>query len=104
MLASREAFFARDPLRAEANELLIGELFELGDLPLRRFARGGRNALIGEEGGGSSAYVPEDKTKDLQLKAALDFLHGVKVVTNVKPKEEKPSSAGTNSGSDTSAN
>jgi carboxyl-terminal processing protease len=40
----------------------------------------------GEEGGGSSAYVPEDKTKDDQLKAAVDFLHGVKVVTNVKPK------------------
>ncbi len=50
----------------------------------------------GEEGGGSSAYVPEDKTKDDQLKAAIDFLHGVKVVTNVKPKaaktEEKKSS------------
>jgi carboxyl-terminal processing protease len=43
----------------------------------------------GEEGGGSSAYVPEDRTKDLQIKAAIDFLHGMKVVTNVKPKEEK---------------
>ncbi|MEI7806845.1 MAG: S41 family peptidase, partial [Hyphomicrobiales bacterium] len=31
----------------------------------------------GDEGGGSSAYVPEDKTKDLQLKAAIDFLNGV---------------------------
>ena len=40
----------------------------------------------GDEGGGSSAFVPEDKTKDDQLKAAVDFLHGVKVVTNVKPK------------------
>ncbi len=39
----------------------------------------------GSEGGGSSAYVPEDKTKDVQLKAAIDFLHGVKVVTNVIP-------------------
>jgi carboxyl-terminal processing protease len=38
----------------------------------------------GDEGGGSSAYVPEDKTKDVQLKAALDFLHGLKVETNVK--------------------
>jgi carboxyl-terminal processing protease len=37
----------------------------------------------GTEGGGSSAYVPEDKTKDVQLKAAVDFLHGIKVVTNV---------------------
>ena len=44
----------------------------------------------GDEGGGSSAYVPEDKTKDLQLKAAIDLLNGVKVVSNVKPKEEKP--------------
>ena len=37
----------------------------------------------GQEGGGSSAYVPEDKTKDDQLKAAVAFLHGEKVVTNV---------------------
>ena len=43
----------------------------------------------GDEGGGSSAFVPEDKTKDDQLKAAVDFLHGVKVVTNVKPKDPK---------------
>ena len=39
----------------------------------------------GSEGGGSSAYVPEDKTKDVQLKAAIDFLHGIKVVSNVVP-------------------
>jgi carboxyl-terminal processing protease len=44
----------------------------------------------GDEGGGSSAYVPEDRTKDLQLKAAIDFLHGVKVVSNVKPADVKP--------------
>ena len=49
-----------------------------------------KNEGGGEEGGGSSAYVPEDKTKDLQLKAAIDLLHGVKVATNVKPKEVKP--------------
>ncbi len=47
------------------------------------------NEAGGEEGGGSSAYVPEDKTKDMQLKAAIDLLHGVKVVSNVKPKDEK---------------
>jgi carboxyl-terminal processing protease len=41
----------------------------------------------GEEGGGSSAYVPEDKAKDVQIKAAVDLLHGIKVVTNVKPKD-----------------
>jgi len=45
------------------------------------------NETGGDEGGGSSAYIPEDRTKDLQLKAAIDLLHGVKVVTNVKPKE-----------------
>lgn len=33
--------------------------------------------------------MPEDKDKDVQLKAAIDFLHGVKVVTNVKPPEKK---------------
>ena len=44
----------------------------------------------GDEGGGSSAYVPEDKTKDVQLKAAIDFLHGIKVVSNVKPDDAKP--------------
>ena len=49
----------------------------------------------GDEGGGSSAYVPEDKTKDLQLKAAIDFLHGIKVVSNVKPKEAAPATTGT---------
>ena len=45
------------------------------------------NESGGDEGGGSSAYVPEDRTKDVQLKAAIDLLHGVKVVTNVKPVE-----------------
>ena len=47
------------------------------------------NEAGGDEGGGSSAYVPEDKTKDVQLKAAIDFLHGIKVVSNVKPEETK---------------
>jgi carboxyl-terminal processing protease len=55
----------------------------------------------GDEGGGSSAYVPEDKTKDLQLKAAIDFLNGVKVVSNAKPKDDK-TKAGTTP--DTTAN
>ncbi len=45
------------------------------------------NETGGDEGGGSSAYVPEDRTKDMQLKAAIDLLNGVKVVSNVKPKE-----------------
>jgi carboxyl-terminal processing protease len=47
------------------------------------------NEAGGDEGGGSSAYVPEDRTKDVQLKAAIDILHGVKVVTNVKPVDAK---------------
>ena len=41
----------------------------------------------GTEGGGSSAFVPEDKSKDEQLKAAVAFLHGEKVVTNVVPNK-----------------
>ncbi len=45
------------------------------------------NEAGGDEGGGSSAYVPEDKAKDMQLKAAIDLLHGIKVVSNAKPKE-----------------
>ncbi len=47
------------------------------------------NEAGGDEGGGSSAYVPEDRAKDVQIKAAVDLINGVKVVTNVKPKEEK---------------
>lgn len=48
------------------------------------------NEAGGDEGGGSSAYVPEDRTKDVQLKAAVDFLHGLKVETNVKAEIKKP--------------
>jgi len=48
------------------------------------------NETGGDEGGGSSAYVPADKEKDMQLKAAIDLLNGVKVVSNVKPKETSP--------------
>ncbi|MCX7351516.1 MAG: S41 family peptidase [Alphaproteobacteria bacterium] len=59
------------------------------------------NEAGGSEGGGSSAYVPEDKTKDLQLKAAIDFLNGVKVVSNAKPKDEKAKDGAT---PDTTAN
>ncbi len=47
------------------------------------------NEAGGDEGGGSSAYVPEDRTKDVQLKAAIDFLHGIKVVSNVKVEMDK---------------
>ncbi len=47
------------------------------------------NEAGGDEGGGSSAYVPEDRTKDVQLKAAVDLLHGLKVETNVKAELKK---------------
>jgi len=47
------------------------------------------NTEGGDEGGGSSVFVPEDKSKDVQLKAAIDFLHGIKVTSNVKPPEKK---------------
>jgi hypothetical protein len=33
----------------------------------------------GEEQGGSSSYVPEEKTNDKQLQAALALLHGKQV-------------------------
>jgi carboxyl-terminal processing protease len=56
-----------------------------------------QNETGGDEGGGSSAYVPEDKTKDLQLKAAVDILHGIKVVSNVKPKDNKSETGGATS-------
>jgi carboxyl-terminal processing protease len=52
------------------------------------------NEAGGNEGGGSSAYVPEDRSKDMQLKAAVDLLHGVKVVSNAKPKQPAPPSDG----------
>ncbi len=58
----------------------------------------------GDEGGGSSAYVPDDKTKDVQLKAAIDVLHGVKVASNAKPKEAKPDQPAKTSGDETNAN
>ena len=63
------------------------------------------NEVGGDEGGGSSAFVPEDRSKDMQLKAAIDLLHGVKVVTNVKPKDAKPAAgAATGTGAGTTAN
>ena len=48
------------------------------------------NEAQGKEGGGSSVYIPADQTKDLQLEAAIDVLHGVKVASNAKPKDAKP--------------
>ena len=58
-----------------------------------------KNEGGGDEGGGSSAYVPEDKTKDKQLLAAYALLRGEPVdgfVTKTKAdaapaKESQPS-------------
>ncbi|MDH3741134.1 MAG: S41 family peptidase [Hyphomicrobiales bacterium] len=48
-----------------------------------------------EEASGSSAYVPQDKTKDLQLKAAIDLLYG-KEVKSQTSKAQKPEPTTTN--------
>ena len=60
----------------------------------------------GEEGGGSSAYVPEDKAKDVQLKAAIDVLHGVKVVDQrqAQGRPSRPRPAGIDDDGETNAN
>jgi carboxyl-terminal processing protease len=63
-----------------------------------------QNEAQGEEGGGSSAYVPEDRSKDLQLKAAIDVLHGVKIASNAKPKDTKPIKGAGSRDSDVDAN
>jgi len=63
-----------------------------------------QNEAQGEEGGGSSAYVPEDRSKDLQLKAAIDVLHGVKIASNAKPKDAKPNKGAGSRDSDVDAN
>jgi carboxyl-terminal processing protease len=52
-----------------------------------------RGHLQNEDGerGGSSAYVPNDKSKDLQLKAAIDVLQDVKATSKGKgAKSRKP--------------
>jgi carboxyl-terminal processing protease len=82
-------------------ELLGKENSTKGEASLRGHLA---NEAGGDEGGGSSAYVPDDKTKDLQLKAAIDVLHGVRVASNAKPKEAKPAQPATSPGNDTNAN
>jgi carboxyl-terminal processing protease len=48
-----------------------------------------KNEAGGEEGGGSSAYVPQKREEDMQIKAAIDLLNGVKVVSQAKPADAK---------------
>jgi carboxyl-terminal processing protease len=59
--------------------------------------RGHLKSENGEEETGSSSYVPKEKEKDKQLKAAIDVLHGIDVQpTKVEPKPvaEQPAPAG----------
>jgi len=51
--------------------------------------RGHLQSEDGEETSGSAAYVPKDKSKDTQLKFAIDLLHGE--APDVASKEEKAS-------------
>jgi carboxyl-terminal processing protease len=55
--------------------------------------RGHLSAGDGEEATGSSSYVPADKEKDLQLKAAIDLLDG-KTVNPTPQKAEAPKKDG----------
>ena len=55
--------------------------------------RGHLSAGDGEEATGSSSYVPAEKEKDLQLKAAIDLLDG-KTVTPTPQKAEAPKKEG----------
>jgi carboxyl-terminal processing protease len=55
--------------------------------------RGHLTAGDGEEATGSSSYVPADKEKDLQLKAAIDLLDG-KTVNPTPQKAEAPKKDG----------
>ncbi|TDR94018.1 S41 family peptidase [Enterovirga rhinocerotis] len=49
-----------------------------------------------DEKGGSSAYVPPDPTKDKQLIAAVEYLHGVrKGAANTTPAPTAPAAGGT---------
>ena len=65
-----------------------------------------KNETDGEEGGGSSAYVPKEKEKDKQLLAAIDLVRGKPVDQYIsKPKVEAksttklpPAADGTSSG------
>jgi carboxyl-terminal processing protease len=60
-----------------------------GEADLRGHLRREDDAPDAKEESGSSAYVPQDKEKDTQLKYALDLLRGIKSVdTETKKKAE----------------
>jgi carboxyl-terminal processing protease len=60
-----------------------------GEADLRGHLKGEYEDEDGKEESGSSAYVPQDKEKDTQLKYALDLLRGIKSVdTEAKKKAE----------------
>ena len=50
----------------------------------------GHLTQTGEEGHGSSAYVPADPAKDIQLIAAEDLLRGIKRAANASPSNPTP--------------
>ena len=50
----------------------------------------GHLTQTGEEGHGSSAYVPSDPAKDVQLIAAEDLLRGIKRAANATPSNPTP--------------
>ena len=50
----------------------------------------GHLTQTGEEGHGSSAYVPSDPAKDVQLIAAEDLLRGIKRAANATPANPTP--------------
>ncbi len=58
------------------------DMLDRGEASLRGHLK---NKSITEEKTGSSSYVPKDKAKDTQLKAAIAFLHGEKVEPTPAP-------------------
>ncbi len=67
-------------------ELKGQDMLDRGEASLRGHLK---NKSITEEKTGSSSYVPKDKAKDTQLKAAIAFLHGEKVEPTPAPATSK---------------
>jgi carboxyl-terminal processing protease len=65
---------------------------ERGEASLRGHLKG---EGAGEEQSGSSSYVPKEKEKDLQLKAAIALLHGEKVESTPLPEAPKDAAQST---------
>ena len=77
---------------AEAVEESPGEPLDweaLGESSLR----GHLKNESGKEESGSSAYVPREKEKDLQLKAAIDLLYGREVKAKIEGETAEPATS-----------